>query len=146
MEIIGNRFLARHLRPCIADRQPDVVIAAGVSNASSESAAFDREAKLAYDLVRRCRADSPTVVFFSTPSTGMYFGKDCSGTEHGPVLPGTPYGRHELGLEQAFALAGAPWLVLRQMLSESVRGFRGAKRVWARLARRGDTPLAFASD
>ncbi len=150
MEVIGNGFLAQHLRPYFADRYADVVvIAAGVSSAgSTEAAAFDREALLVYDVVRRCRADGRTVVFFSTASTGMYSGKDCPGTEDGPVFPHTPYGRHKLALEQVCALSGIPWLVLRlgyivgpdapaeqllpaltkQVLSGSVRILRGAER------------------
>jgi NDP-hexose 4-ketoreductase len=150
MEVIGNGFLAQHLRPYFADRHPDVVlIAAGVSSAgSTEAAAFEREALMVYDVLRRCRAEGRTVVFFSTASTGMYSGKDCPGTEDGPVFPRTPYGRHKLALEQVCALSGASWLVLRlgyvvgtdappeqllpaltrQVLSGSVTVFRGAKR------------------
>ena len=150
MDVVGNGFLARHLRPHFGARYPDVTaIAAGVSSAgSTEGAAFDREANLVYDVLRRCRAEGRTVVFFSTASTGMYTGADCPGTEHGPVYPRTPYGRHKLGLERVCALSGTPCLVLRlgyivgagappdqllpaltrQVLAGEVTVFRGAQR------------------
>ncbi|OLF17184.1 NAD-dependent epimerase/dehydratase family protein [Actinophytocola xanthii] len=150
MEVIGHGFLARHLVPHFGARHPHaVVIAAGVSSAgSTEGAAFDRESALVYDVLRRCRAEGRTAVFFSTASTGMYAGHDCPGTEHGPVFPRTPYGRHKLGLERVCALSGARWLVLRlgyvvgagappdqllpaltrQVLAGAVTVFRGAQR------------------
>ncbi|OZM74154.1 NAD-dependent epimerase/dehydratase [Amycolatopsis antarctica] len=115
MDIVGTGFLASHLRPYFGDRHPEVtVIAAGVSSAgSTEGAAFDREAKLVYQVLRRCREQGRTVVFFSTASTGMYAGRECPGSEEGPVFPRTPYGRHKLGLERVCALSGARYLVLR---------------------------------
>lgn len=150
MEVIGNGFLARHLRPHFGQRHPDVVvIAAGVSSAgSTEGDAFDREANLVYEVLRRCREEGRTAVFFSTASTGMYAGLECPGTEHGPVFPRTPYGRHKLGLERVCALSGARHLVLRlgyvvgagappdqllpaltrQILAGEVTVFRGAYR------------------
>lgn len=150
MELVGNGFLARHLGSHFGNRHPDVtVIAAGVSTAAStDTAAFDREANLVGDVLRRCRADDRTVVFLSTSSAGIYGAHGSPGTEDGPVFPRTVYGRHKLALERVCELSGARVLILRlthvvgpgqqpdqllpaltrQVLSGSVTVHRGAYR------------------
>jgi dTDP-3-amino-3,6-dideoxy-alpha-D-glucopyranose N,N-dimethyltransferase/dTDP-3-amino-3,4,6-trideoxy-alpha-D-glucopyranose N,N-dimethyltransferase/N-methyltransferase len=114
MEIVGRGFIARHLAP-LAGRYPDVtVIAAGVSTtAVDDVAAFDREAELVYQVLRRCRAEGRTVVFFSTSSHAIYGAEGSPGTEDGPVYPTSVYGRHKLALETAARSSGADWLILR---------------------------------
>lgn len=115
MEVVGRGFLARNLAPHFGERYPDVtVIAAGVSTAAStDFAAFDREAELVADVLRRCREQRRTAVFLSTASSGIYGAEGSPGTEAGPVFPRTVYGRHKLALERVCALSGASYLILR---------------------------------
>ncbi|OLR93792.1 NAD-dependent epimerase/dehydratase family protein [Actinokineospora bangkokensis] len=115
MEIIGKGFIAGHSRRHFGDRYPDTtLIAAGVSSVLiTDVSAFEREATLVYDTLRRCRAEGRTVIFLSTASSGMYGAPDSPGTETGPVFPLTPYGRHKLCLENVCATSGARFLVLR---------------------------------
>ncbi|MEU5050611.1 SDR family oxidoreductase [Streptomyces sp. NPDC021096] len=114
MDIVGNGFLARHLRP-LAGRHPDtVVLAAGVSSAGGTSwEAFAREAALLGEVAERCRATGRRLLFFSTASTGMYGAGPGPGTEDRPVTPCTPYGVHKLSLEERLRASGAAHLVLR---------------------------------
>jgi nucleoside-diphosphate-sugar epimerase len=114
MEIVGNGFLARNLRP-IAGRHRDVVtVAGGVSSTATVSdAEFLREATQLYDIIRRCRREDRRVVFFSTASAAMYGADNGTGVEDGPVFPHTPYGRHKLAMEAVLANSGADYLVLR---------------------------------
>ncbi|GAA3073193.1 nucleoside-diphosphate-sugar epimerase [Streptomyces olivoverticillatus] len=114
MEIVGDGFIARHLRP-LAHRHPGaVVFAAGVSSAGSVSQEqFAREADLLYGTVRRCRADGRRLVYLSTCSAGMYGAPDCPGREDGPVYPRSAYARHKLALEGVLALSGVAHLILR---------------------------------
>ncbi|PPK68507.1 NAD-dependent epimerase/dehydratase family protein [Actinokineospora auranticolor] len=115
MEIIGHGFIADHARRYFGDRHPDTtLIAAGVSSVLvTDVSAFEREATLVYETLRRCRAEGRTAVFLSTASPGMYGAPDSPGTESGPVFPLTPYGKHKLALESVCATSGARWLVLR---------------------------------
>lgn len=115
MEIVGRGFLAHYLQESFADRYPDVtVIAAGVTKTLAAVVAdFDREANLVYDVLRRCRYQGRTVVFFSTSSDGMYGALDSPGREDGPVFPTTPYGRHKLGIEAVLERCGTRWLAVR---------------------------------
>lgn len=115
MDVVGRGFLAHYLVDTFADRYPNVtVIAAGVTRTLAASVAdFDREANLVYDVVRRCRWQGRTVVFFSTSSDGMYGAPDSPGHEDGPVFPTTPYGRHKLALEAVLAGCGVRWLTVR---------------------------------
>jgi nucleoside-diphosphate-sugar epimerase len=115
VEVIGRGFLAAYLLDEFADRYPDVTaIAAGVTRTQRVSVTdFDREAELVYGVVRRCRTEGRTVLFFSTASDGMYSGHDSPSREDGPVFPSTAYGRHKLALESVLAHSGADWLVLR---------------------------------
>ncbi len=115
MEVVGRGFLAAYLLEAFADRYLDVTaIAAGVTKTSGVSVAdYDREAKLVYAVVRRCRAEGRTVLFFSTASDGMYSVPDSPNREDGPLFPSTAYGRHKLALESVLAHSGARWLVLR---------------------------------
>ncbi|MGW5734180.1 MULTISPECIES: NAD-dependent epimerase/dehydratase family protein [Streptomyces] len=148
MEIVGNGFLARNLRP-IADRHPDTaVLAAGVSWASGTSDDdFARESALLGEVAERCRATGRRLLFFSTASTGMY-GEGATGREDSPVTPCTPYGAHKFALEQQLKASGADYLILRlghlvgpgqpphqlmpsllrQVLEGGVRVHRGATR------------------
>ncbi|MEU0052661.1 NAD-dependent epimerase/dehydratase family protein [Streptomyces sp. NPDC006184] len=114
MEIIGDGFIARHLRP-FAHRHPDtVVFAAGVSSAGSLSEdQFAREADLLYSVIRRCTADGRRLVYLSTSSAGMYGARGCRGREDEPVFPGSAYARHKLALEAVLAASRADHLVLR---------------------------------
>jgi nucleoside-diphosphate-sugar epimerase len=113
MQIVGNGFLARHLRQ-LAGAHPDVVaLAAGVSTTSSRAPEqFARERAIVADMGRRCRADGLVLVFFSTASSAMY-GRADRGEEDAPVEPTSPYGWHKLALEQVVAEAGCRFLVLR---------------------------------
>ncbi|MET9535590.1 MULTISPECIES: NAD-dependent epimerase/dehydratase family protein [unclassified Streptomyces] len=114
MDIVGNGFLARSLRP-IAHRHPDtVVLAAGVSWASGTSDAdFAREAALLSEVADRCRAAGRRLLFFSTAATGMYGALDGPGREDSPITPCTPYGAHKYALEQQLHASGADCLILR---------------------------------
>ncbi len=115
MEIIGRGFIAGHTRRYFGERYPDAtLIAAGVSSVLiTDESAFEREASLVYDTIRRCKAEGRTVIFLSTASPGMYGADESPGTEDGLVFPLTPYGRHKLCLERVCAASGAHWLVLR---------------------------------
>jgi nucleoside-diphosphate-sugar epimerase len=113
MEIVGNGFLARHLRP-IARRHSDVVaLAAGVSWAANTSEdAFAREIDLVREMAGRCRARGRTLLFFSTSSAAVY-GADRPGRETDPPVPRSPYGAHKLGIERWLRDSGTDHLVLR---------------------------------
>lgn len=115
MEIVGGGFLARHFTAHFGDAHPDVtVIAAGVSTtAAADIAAFDREADLVGDVLRRCRRDGRLVVLLSTSSAALYGSDGMPGVEDGPVFPSNAYGRHKLALERVCELSGARYLVLR---------------------------------
>ncbi|MEV0526103.1 NAD-dependent epimerase/dehydratase family protein [Streptomyces sp. NPDC050439] len=114
MEIVGNGFLARNLRP-IADRHPDTaVLAAGVSWAGGTSDSdFAREAELLAEVAERCRTTGRRLLFFSTASTGMYGEGGVTGREDSPVTPCTPYGAHKFALERQLKASGADYLILR---------------------------------
>jgi NDP-hexose 4-ketoreductase len=114
MEIVGNGFLARNLKP-IAGKHPDTtVFAAGVSWASNTSEAeFAREAALLRQVARDCRSAGRRLLFFSTASAGMYGAVDGPGREDRPVSPGNPYGAHKLSLEDELRASGTDHLILR---------------------------------
>jgi NDP-hexose 4-ketoreductase len=114
MDIVGNGFLARNLRP-LAGRHPDTVaLAAGVSWASGTlDADFAREAALLRDTARQCVATGQRLLFFSTAATGMYGLAEGPGREDVPVTPCTPYGAHKLALEELLRASGADHLILR---------------------------------
>ncbi|MGG2463930.1 NAD-dependent epimerase/dehydratase family protein [Streptomyces sp. RGM 3693] len=114
MDIVGNGFLARHLKP-LADRHPDtVVLAAGVSWASHTSDAdFAREATLLREVAADCRATARRLLFFSTASTGMYGTANGPGHEDLPITPCTPYGAHKLAMESHLRATGTDFLALR---------------------------------
>lgn len=114
MEIVGNGFLARNLRP-LSHKHPDmVVLAAGVSSASGTSdAEFAREAVLLREVANRCERIGQVLVFFSTASAGMYGAMDGPGTEDRPVIPCTPYGAHKRSLEEQLHAYGTDYIVLR---------------------------------
>ncbi|MFE4017451.1 NAD-dependent epimerase/dehydratase family protein [Streptomyces sp. NPDC059101] len=114
MDIVGNGFLARHLKP-LADRHPDtVVLAAGVSWASHTSDAdFAREAALLREVAADCRATSRRLLFFSTASTGMYGTANGPGHEDLTITPCTPYGTHKLAMEAHLHTSGTDFLALR---------------------------------
>lgn len=113
MEIVGNGFLARHLRP-LAGRYPDAVaLAAGVSwTASTSEADFSREARLAAEVARRCRLTGRTLLFFSTSSASVY-GADRPGREDDPAEARNTYGAHKIAIERTVRDSGAGHLVLR---------------------------------
>ncbi|WP_030340058.1 NAD-dependent epimerase/dehydratase family protein [Streptomyces sp. NRRL S-1022] len=114
MEIVGDGFIARHLRP-LAHRHPGtVVFAAGVSSAGSVAEEqFAREAELLYTVIRRCTADGRRLVYLSTCSAGMYGAPDGRGREDEPVFPSSAYARHKLALEAVLAASRADHLVFR---------------------------------
>jgi nucleoside-diphosphate-sugar epimerase len=115
MEIIGKGFIAGRSCAYFGAAHPHAtLIAAGVSSVYlTDAAAFEREANLVYDVIRRCKAEGRTAVFLSTAAAGMYGAPDSPGTEEGPVFPETHYGRHKLALEAVFAASGVRWLGLR---------------------------------
>ncbi|MEU7837920.1 MULTISPECIES: NAD-dependent epimerase/dehydratase family protein [unclassified Nonomuraea] len=149
MQIIGNGFLARNLRP-LAAKHPDVVaVASGVSSTATVSdAEFLREATQLYEIVQRCKRARHRMVFFSTASAAMYGPPGDSGREDSPVYPYSPYGRHKLAMEAVLDASGVDYLVLRlshvvgadqpphqllpalvrQIMSGTVRVYRGARR------------------
>jgi nucleoside-diphosphate-sugar epimerase len=113
VEIIGNGFLAGHLRPLQGLHPDAVALAAGVSwTASTSEADFAREARLAYETAERCRATGRTLLFFSTSSAAVY-GADCPGREDDPAEPRNLYGAHKLAIERMVRESGADYLVLR---------------------------------
>ncbi|MFI9723685.1 NAD-dependent epimerase/dehydratase family protein [Streptomyces sp. NPDC052396] len=138
MDIVGNGFLARNLRP-LADRHPGTVaLAAGVSWASGTSDAdFAREAALLKEAAEGCLATGRRLLFFSTAATGMYGRAVGPGREDAPITPCTPYGAHKLALEEQLRASGADHLILRlghlvgpdqpdhQLLPSLVRQLRG---------------------
>ncbi|MFE9176409.1 NAD-dependent epimerase/dehydratase family protein [Streptomyces sp. NPDC007126] len=149
MDIVGNGFLARNLRP-LAERHPDTVaLAAGVSWASGTSDAdFAREAALLRDTAKQCAATGRRLLFFSTAATGMYGLAEGPGREDTPVTPCTPYGAHKLALEELLRDSGADHVILRlghlvgpdqpehQLLPTLVRHLReGAVRIHRGAAR-----------
>jgi NDP-hexose 4-ketoreductase len=113
VQIVGNGFLARHLRP-IAGKHPDTVaIAAGVSWTGGTSAAdFQRESELLAAVAGGCRLSGRTVLFFSTASASVY-GADRPGREDDPAVARNPYGEHKLRLERQLRGSGADYLILR---------------------------------
>ena len=115
MQIIGNGFIARHLSDTFADRFPETTaFAAGVSATSvTDPAQFDREADLLYGMLRHCREEGRTALFFSTASYAMYGSAAVPGVENGPLCPPNVYGRHKLALETAVRSAGVDFLILR---------------------------------
>jgi NDP-hexose 4-ketoreductase len=114
MEIVGNGFLARNLRPISHKHPHAVVLAAGVSSARGTSDAdFTREAELLREVAHRFAGTSQCLVFFSTASAGMYGAMDGPGAEDRPVTPCTPYGAHKRSLEQQLHTFGIDYLVLR---------------------------------
>ncbi len=113
MEIVGDGFLARHLRPLASRHDGMVALAAGVSWASGTSAAaFDREAALLSRVAARCRASGHRLLFFSTASAGVY-GASRPGRESDKVTGRNPYGAHKLARERELLESGADYLILR---------------------------------
>ncbi len=114
MEIVGNGFLARNLRPMSHQHPYMVVLAAGVSSAGCTSdAEFAREAELLREVANRCKRTGQLLVFFSTASAGMYGAMDGLCTEDRPVTPCTPYGAHKRSLEERLHSYGTDYMVLR---------------------------------
>ncbi|WUH98277.1 NAD(P)-dependent oxidoreductase [Spirillospora sp. NBC_00431] len=111
MEIIGNGFLARHLRPIGGRHAGVTVLAAGVPRHPLPDSEHRREAELVAETLRRCRARGRLMVFFSTVS--MYGTPGCRGLESDPVVPALRYGSHKLGLEEMVRQSGARHLILR---------------------------------
>jgi nucleoside-diphosphate-sugar epimerase len=150
MDVVGDGFLASHLREHFGDRYPRVTAAAaGVTRTTSATPAeFDREAKLVYGLLRRCRVEKRMLVFFSTASFAMYGTGDEPALETGPLYPPAAYGRHKLALEACVRASGVDHLILRlshvvgrhrqrhqllpslvdQVLGGTVTVYRGARR------------------
>lgn len=114
MQVVGSGFLAGHISALSDVHEHVTVIAAGVSWTQATSIAdFDREAGLVNDVLRRCRAEGRTALFFSTAASGMYGAPDSPGTETGPVFPLNAYTRHKLAIESVIRLSGADHLILR---------------------------------
>ena len=114
MEIVGNGFLARNLRPISHKHPHAVLLAAGVSSAGGTSdAEFAREAELLRQVARRCKGTGRLLVFFSTASAGMYGAMDGPGAEDRPVIPCTPYGAHKRRLEEQLRTHGVNHMVVR---------------------------------
>ncbi|HXL91030.1 MAG TPA: NAD-dependent epimerase/dehydratase family protein [Streptosporangiaceae bacterium] len=114
MEIVGNGFLARHLRP-LADRHPgSLALAAGISTTAARAPEeLARERRLVTETAARCGSDGLLLVFFSTASSAMYGGMGSPASEDTPAEPISPYGRHKLALERLVAESGTDFLVLR---------------------------------
>ncbi|MFS1299817.1 NAD-dependent epimerase/dehydratase family protein [Streptosporangium longisporum] len=113
MEIIGNGFLARHLRS-IDDAHPEVtILAAGVSLWKNSDSDYERETALVDETIEKSLRQDRTLVFLSTASMSMYGGAGCRGREDEPVEPVTPYGWHKLALERRVQDSGVRHLILR---------------------------------
>ncbi|MEU8206890.1 NAD-dependent epimerase/dehydratase family protein [Streptosporangium sp. NPDC049046] len=113
MEIIGNGFLARHLRP-ISDAHPEMtILAAGVSLWKNSDSDYERETALVEETITKSLRQDRILVFFSTASMSMYGGPGCRGREDEPVEPVTPYGWHKLALERRIQDSGVRHLILR---------------------------------
>ncbi len=115
MDVVGEGFLAGHLRAGLGHAHPSVTaIASGVSSTSvTDAAAFEREAALVRRVLARSVDRGRRVVFFSTACAATYGADGCPGTEDGPVVPMSPYGRHKLDLEREVRAAPVPTVVLR---------------------------------
>ncbi|MGC5011919.1 NAD-dependent epimerase/dehydratase family protein [Streptosporangium sp. DT93] len=113
MEIIGNGFLARHLR-AIEGAHPGVtILAAGVSLWKNSDSDYERETALVAETIETCLRRGRTLVFLSTASMSMYGGAGCRGLEDEPLEPVTPYGWHKLALERRVQDSGVSHLILR---------------------------------
>lgn len=113
MEIIGNGFLARHLRS-IDDAHPEVtILAAGVSLWKNSDSDYERETALVDEAIEKSLRQDRILVFLSTASMSMYGGAGCRGREDEPVEPVTPYGWHKLALEGRIQDSGVRHLILR---------------------------------
>jgi nucleoside-diphosphate-sugar epimerase len=111
MEIIGNGFLAHHLRSLEGAFPQVVTLAAGVPLPQNTAAEYDRETALVNTAIERCRAADNTLVFFSTAAAGMY--GNSSGIEDEPCTPADRYGWHKLALEELIKRSGVRHLILR---------------------------------
>jgi nucleoside-diphosphate-sugar epimerase len=110
MRIIGNGFIAFHLRQ-IADRHDDVVaLAAGVSYPSNPVESYERERALVEAVVADCLADGRKLVFMSSAAV---YGRTGDGREDAPTDPPTDYGRHKASLEALIRDSGVRHVSLR---------------------------------
>ncbi|WP_067499013.1 NAD(P)-dependent oxidoreductase [Actinoplanes sp. TFC3] len=113
MDIVGNGFLARNLAGLAGRHRGVVAIAAGASSTAATGPELDREADLVAAVVRECRQDRRTVIFFSTASHALYGSTRSPARENGPVCPASAFGRHKLRIEHLIAGSGVAWLILR---------------------------------
>lgn len=114
MDIVGDGFLARNLRP-LAGSHPDVLLLGrGVSTTRDvPESAYQREVADVCDMVGRCLREEKLLVFLSTASAAVYGTPGCPGREDAEVIPSTPYGRHKLALERVVRDSGVRYLILR---------------------------------
>ncbi|HET9138280.1 NAD-dependent epimerase/dehydratase family protein [Actinophytocola sp.] len=114
MEILGDGFLGRSLRPLAGSHPGVLLLARGVSTTREvPRSAYDREAAMVRDLVRHCRRGNLLLVFLSTASAALYGAPGCPGREDAEVVPSSPYGRHKLALEGVVRESGVRHLILR---------------------------------
>lgn len=114
MEIAGDGFIARNLRPLAGSHPKVLVLARGVSTTRDvPQSAYEREAALVGDAIDRCRRQDLLLVFLSTASAAIYGAAGCAGREDADVRPCSPYGRHKLALERLIRRSGACYLILR---------------------------------
>lgn len=150
MDIIGSGFIARHMEQLSASHPGVVTLASGVShvNLHEPEVAFARESRMVREVAGDCARRGGTLLFFSTASAAVYGAPGCSGHETCRHPPGSPYGRHKLGMERIVRESGCKALILRlghlvgpdqsahqllpnlvgQVLDGSVRLFRKARR------------------
>ncbi|HKN55232.1 MAG TPA: NAD-dependent epimerase/dehydratase family protein [Amycolatopsis sp.] len=149
MEIIGRGFVAQNLREVGIDHPRTVVLATGVATTTvSSQEAYDKDAQILYDTIRRCCRRGERLVYLSTASGAMYGADDCPTLEDGTVFPPLPYGRHKLAMEAVLSRSEVDFLILRmtnlvgraqrshqllpalltQVLSGRVRVYKGAHR------------------
>lgn len=114
MKIIGRGFLAQNLRAA-GLRHPDtVMLATGVATTTvTAPEAYERDAEVLYDTLRRCHRSGDRLIYLSTASVAMYGGLDRPSDEDGPLFPPLPYGRHKLAMEAVVARSGVEYLILR---------------------------------
>jgi nucleoside-diphosphate-sugar epimerase len=114
MEIVGNGFLARNLRPLTTRHDDVLILAQGVSRTGDVPRCdYDREAAVVEKTVGHCLRHDLVLVFLSTASAGMYGAPSCPGREDAEIVPTSDYGRHKLALEAVVRTSGVRHLVLR---------------------------------
>ena len=150
MEIVGNGFIAHHLRS-LGNRHSDTVaFAAGVSSTRcADDAEYTREMTVLRTTIARCVRDGRRLLYFSTASAEMYGAPHSHGREDERPAMRSRYGQHKATVEALlhnnpdldFLVLRMAHLVgpfqpqhqlvpalVRQIVDGEVRLYRGARR------------------